>query len=175
MGSVSAIGIFGILSKSGLFRSRHASLASWRFWLMVGSLLLMIVEPSPAQGGAHAWSCLLYASNSVGPSELPVRLVTYGPRLRRSFGFSNYHLLAQHEIAVGDGAEMPLLSERGIHVTITSLSRASDGRYVVGLLFVEGERRIMETEARVGRESPLFIRGPEWRDGQVIIVVAIGT
>jgi len=149
-------------------------LRGWGFWSILAFVLLTIVVRAPAQGAAHAWSCLLYASNASGSSELPVRLEGYAPRLKRSFGFSNYHLLAQHEIAVDNEAETPLLSEGDIHIFIKNLLLAPDGRYVVGLLFVEGAKQIIETEARVGCESPLFIRGPEWREGQIIIVVAIG-
>lgn len=115
----------------------------------------------------------MYASNAATPAKLPERLAAYGPRLKRSFGFSNYRLMAQYEIAVDEAAETPLLSAGDLHICITSLLPAPGGRYVVGLLFVEGSQQIMETQARVGRGSPLFIRGPEWREGQVIIVVAI--
>jgi hypothetical protein len=41
------------------------------------------------------------------------------------------------------------------------------------LLFVEGTKQVMETQAQVGQRSPLFIRGPDWRDGQIIIVVMV--
>ena len=144
-----------------------------RIWSIVAFFFLAVVVCAPAQGASHAWCCLLYASNAAAPAELPERLAPYSPRLKGSFGFSNYRLMAQHEIAVGEAAKTPLLSAGDIHIFITSLLPAPDGRYVVGLLFVEGSQQIMETQARVGRGSPLFIRGPEWREGQVIIVVAI--
>jgi hypothetical protein len=144
-----------------------------RFWSIAGLILSAIVICAPAQGAAHAWSCLLYASNAESPDELPERLAVFGPRLKRSFGFSNYRLLAQHEIAVPEAAETPLLSAGDLHIFIKSLLPAPDGRYVLGLVFVEGSQQVMETQARVGRGSPLFIRGPEWREGQIIIVVAI--
>jgi len=144
-----------------------------RFWSIAALFLLAVVVCAPAQGAAHAWSCLLYASNAATPAKLPERLAAYGPRLKRSFGFSNYRLMAQYEIAVDEAAETPLLSAGDLHISITSLLPAPGGRYLVGLLFVEGSQQIMETQARVGRGSPLFIRGPEWREGQVIIVVAI--
>jgi hypothetical protein len=32
-----------------------------------------------------------------------------------------------------------------------------------------------ENQARVGERSPLFIRGPDWREGQIIIVVMVGS
>jgi hypothetical protein len=58
-------------------------------------------------------------------------------------------------------------------VLLTSLSHAPDGRFLLELLFVEGTKQVMETQAKVGQGSPLFIRGPDWRDGQIIIVVMV--
>jgi hypothetical protein len=129
----------------------------------------------PSQNPIRAWSCLLYASDTARRSELPQRLAGYEPRLQRSFGFINYQLLAQHEIAVEGVSETPLLSAGDIHILLSSFSMAPDGGYVVRLLFVQGDKQEMETQAKVGQGSPLFIRGPEWRDGQIIIVVAISS
>ena len=66
-----------------------------------------------------------------------------------------------------------LVAEGDIQVILTSLSLAPDGRYLVGLLFAEGTTQVMETQAKVSLGSPLFIRGPDWRDGQIVIVVML--
>lgn len=70
-------------------------------------------------------------------------------------------------------AENLLVSAGALHVLLTSLSPSLDGKYLVGLLFVEGNKQVMETQAKVAQGSPLFIRGPDWRDGQIIIVVMV--
>src|SRR5271165_662921 len=82
-----------------------------RFWSIAALFLLAVVVCAPAQGAAHAWSCLLYASNAATLAKLPERLAAYGPGLKQSFGFSNYRLMAQYEIAVDEAAETPLRSE----------------------------------------------------------------
>ena len=82
-------------------------------------------------------------------------------------------MIAQREIAVETQAENLLVSAGDIQVLLTRLSRAPDGKYLVELLFAEGTKQVMETQAKVGQGSPLFIRGPDWRDGQIIIVVMV--
>jgi hypothetical protein len=150
-------------------------LRSWGLCLLAAFGIEATAHAIPSQDPVRAWSCLLYASDTARRSELPQRLAGYEPRLQRSFGFINYQLLAQHEIAVEGVSETPLLSAGDIHILLSSFSMAPDGGYVVRLLFVQGGKQEMETQAKVGQGSPLFIRGPEWRDGQIIIVVAISS
>jgi hypothetical protein len=100
-------------------------------------------------------------------------LDAYEAPLRRSLGYSNYRLIAQHEIALINQPQNLLVSAGDIQVILTNPSVAPDGRYLVGLLFVEGTKEVMETQAKVGLGSPLFIRGPDWREGQIIIVFMV--
>jgi hypothetical protein len=131
--------------------------------------------PVPADAAIHAWGCLLYASNAEKAFELPAWLAAYGAPLRRSLGYSNYRVIAQREIAVENHTDNLLVSAGDIQVVLTSASPAPDGKYLVELLFVEGSKQVMEAQAKVGQWSPLFIRGPDWRDGQIIIVIMVAT
>jgi hypothetical protein len=151
---------------------RALSLRRCRFCLLAAFGAVATAHAFPSQDPSHAWGCLLYASDTARQSELPERLAGYGPRLKRSFGFINYQLLSQRETPVEGISKTPLLSAGDIHIFLSSLSVTPDGGYVVRLLFVQREKQEMETQAKVGEGSPLFIRGPDWRDGQIIIVVA---
>jgi hypothetical protein len=130
---------------------------------------------APVQASVHAWGCLLYASNAENALELPACLAAYDAPLRRSLGYSNYRVISQREIAVENQAVNLLVSAGEIQVVLTRAALAPDGKYLVELFFVEGTKQVMETEAKVGPGSPLFIRGPNWRDGQIIIVVMVAT
>jgi hypothetical protein len=138
-------------------------------------LVLSVGFSTPAHGAIHAWGCLLYASNAEKAFELPARLATYGAPLRQSLGYSNYRVIAQREITVEDQADNLLVSAGDLQVVLTSAFPAPDGRYLVELFFAEGTKQVMETQAKVGQGSPLFIRGPDWRDGQIIIVIMVAT
>jgi hypothetical protein len=81
--------------------------------------------------------------------------------------------MAQRQTALQAQKEAGLVFSDDLKIVLTSLTGVSDGKYLIKLLFVEGEQPIIETQARVSRDSPLFIRGPNWRDGQIIIVVMV--
>jgi hypothetical protein len=146
-----------------------------RFYLLAAFFILLGPFATPVIATEQVWGCLLYASNSTKAFDLPSRLSGYDARLRNGLGFSTYRVIAQRETAVEDRPKNLLVSAGDIQVRLTSLSRTSDGKYLVGILFLEGANQVMETQARVGEGSPLFIRGPDWREGQIIIVVMIGS
>ena len=136
-------------------------------------MVLGSVLANPVQASVRAWGCVLYASNSGRALELPSRLDAYEVPLRRSLGYSHYRVIAQREIVLINQPQNLLVSAGDIQVILTSLSMAPDGQYLVGLLFVEGAKDVMEAQAKVGLGSPLFIRGPDWQDGQIIIVFMV--
>ncbi|MBV9107169.1 MAG: hypothetical protein JO066_05725 [Verrucomicrobia bacterium] len=144
-----------------------------RFYQLVFCGALCLGFAAPVQASVRAWGCLLYASNADTALDLPPPLAHYDVPLRRFLGYSNYRVIAQREIAVENQAENLLVSAGALQVLLTSLSSSLDGKYLVGLLFVEGNKQVMETQAKVTQGSPLFIRGPDWRDGQIIIVVML--
>jgi hypothetical protein len=138
-------------------------------------MVLGSVLATPVQASVRAWGCLLYASNSGRALELPPRLDAYEVPLRRSLGYSNYRVIAQREVVLIDQPQNLLVSAGDIQVILTSLSMAPDGKYLVGLLFVEGTEEVMEAQAKVALGSPLFIRGPDWLEGQIIIVFMVAS
>ncbi len=144
------------------------------FYQLIVSVVLCAFA-APVQASIHAWGCLLYASNAGTGLDLPPRLANYDVPLRRSLGYANYQIIAQRESAVENQATNSLVSAGDIHVLLTTLTLGPDGKYLLGLLFTQGTKQVMETQAKVGQGSPLFIRGPDWRDGQIIIVVVIGS
>jgi len=144
-----------------------------RTYLLAAFPFLLGALAVPAHATEHIWGCLLYASNNSKAFDLPSRLSGYDVRLRNGLGFSNYRVIAEREIAADDLHENLLVSAGNMEVLQTSLSRTPDGKYLIGILFMEGTNQVMETQARVGEGSPLFIRGPDWREGQIIIVVMV--
>ena len=153
--------------------ARGISRRGCRFYQLAFLVVLFGAFAGPVHASIRAWGCLLYASNAGNVLDLPPWLAGYDAPLRRSLGYASYHVIAQGQIVVGAQTENLLVSAGDIQVLLTSLSHAPDGRFLLELLFVEGTQQVMETQAKVGQGSPLFIRGPDWRDGQIIIVVMV--
>jgi hypothetical protein len=127
----------------------------------------------PALAAENFWGCLIYASDSAQCNSLPERLRGYEARMSGAFGYSRFCLIAQQQTTVQTERETGLAFSGDLKIVLTSLAGAPDGKYLIRLLFVQSEEPVMETQARVSPNSPLFIRGPNWRDGQIIIVVMI--
>jgi hypothetical protein len=130
-------------------------------------------------GSGHAaesvWGCLLYASNDGQKTDIPVRLSRYEQRLNTAFGYSKLHLLGEGQTTVKSPDQNWLVFGGDIKIQFTSLQKNEEGQFLVGLEIFQGNKQVIETQARVGRDSPLFIRGPEWRNGKIIIVVMIAS
>jgi hypothetical protein len=126
-----------------------------------------------APAAENFWGCLIYASNAGPRNDLPDRLNGYNARMSSAFGYSHFCLVAQRQTALQAQKETGLVFSDDLKIVLTSLTGGSDGKYLIKLLFVEGAEPVMETQARVTRDSPIFIRGPNWRDGQIIIVVMV--
>jgi hypothetical protein len=137
--------------------------------------LLIFLEFSSVRAPAaeNFWGCLIYASNAGAHNDLPDQLNGYDVRMSCAFGYSRFCMIAQRQTALQAQKEAGLVFSDDLKIVLTSLTGGSDGKYLIKLLFVEGKEPVMETQARVNRDSPLFIRGPNWRDGQIIIVVMV--
>jgi hypothetical protein len=129
----------------------------------------------PALATENFWACLIYASDTAQCDNLPERLRGYEVRMSGAFGYSRFCLIAQRQTTFQTLTEAALAFSGGLKIVLTSLTGTSDGKYLIRLLFVQSEEPVMETQARVSQNSPLFIRGPNWRDGQIIIVVMVAT
>jgi hypothetical protein len=131
------------------------------------------LSATPALAAENFWGCLIYASDTAQCNYLPECLRGYQARMRNAFGYSRFCLIAQRQMTFQTQKETGLAFSGDLKVVLTSLTGASDGNYLIRLLFEESEEPVMETQARVSRNSPLFIMGPNWRDGQIIIVVMV--
>jgi len=158
----------GIVETNGVDYRRRC------WWLMVVVIaVLYCFAMLSAQSAEVFWGCMIYASNAGQCNSLPQRLSGYDARMSSAFGYSRFCLVAQRQTPIEAQKEVDLVFSDNLKIILTSLAGASDGKYLIRLLFVQGEQPVMETQARVSRDSPLFIRGPNWRDGQIIIVVMV--
>jgi hypothetical protein len=159
-----------ILGANGLGSRRYGL---WVIFLFVA--ILSGFPALPAHGADTLWGCLIYASDAGQCNSLPQRLSSYDARMSSAFGYSRFCLMAQRQTPLQAQKEAGLVFSGDLKIILTSLTGVSDGKYLIRLLFVQGEEPVMETQARLSRDSPLFIRGPNWRDGQIIIVVMVAT
>jgi hypothetical protein len=147
----------------------------WRgcqIFCLAASLLFGIAVRAQAEQ-PEVWGCLLYASNDKAPGELPALLSRYYQRLHENLGYSTFRVVAQGETALKPGQETWLKVGTDIKVLLYSVSRTDHGEYTMTLQVFDGGKPLVETQARVNPGSPLFIRGPAWHAGQLVLAVMV--
>ncbi len=116
---------------------------------------------------------LLYASNDRGGASLPAVLARFDRRLPQALGYSHLRVLADGRITVTAEGQRFLIFTADLKILLTDLRHQKGDDYLVGLQLFQADQPVLETQVKVSRGSPLFIRGPGWRDGQVIVAVMV--
>jgi hypothetical protein len=154
-------------SISGQCRLRRLSLVAAGFAVAFAML-------APAHASDKLWACLLFASNEKMSRDVPAWLKNYNERLDKVVGYSGLRSLGQNEVTL-QGEKPAVVNLPGhMRIVLSDFDREGNGRFLVKIKFYRGDRALIETQARISRGSPLFFRGPLWRNGRLIVAVVIG-
>ncbi len=120
------------------------------------------------------WSAVVLASNpakGTAPKAPPAELAPFAARLNKVFGYQQFEILGSATKAMDDQKERWLVPSQNFWVG--ALARREGAGYLLNLEFYHDKRRIVETEAKLGLDSPLFVRGPMHERGQLIVVFEV--
>jgi len=90
--------------------------------------------------------------------------------------FKHYRLLGQDTQALLRSYESwarPLKPSDEVLVRFEAKGRATKKSVVLDLELWLGRKKVVKTDARLEGDRPLFVLGPEWRAGRLIIAVAL--
>jgi hypothetical protein len=144
------------------------------FSLLVGGVVFGASQ-LPAVGADSVWGCLLFASSEQAPSQIPARLDPYSERLEGILGSKSVRELGEGSVVGEPGKPINLPLKGGFRMELTSLEHVSSQPYVLNLVLYRGEHQFLETQAKLSRGTPLFIRGPAWRDGHLVLVLIVNS
>ena len=122
------------------------------------------------------WTAVIIASNVEKPKESPVALRPVAERLKRVVGYSQLEILGSSTEEIDDCVEKWLLPTKQFSLKVKarrSNSSAARGGYLINLQLFQENRQLVETEAMLAPDSPLFIRGPLHARGQILIVLQV--
>jgi len=125
-----------------------------------------------AQAGDSVWSALVLATNEKPPAAVPTRLENFAPTIAKVFGYNSVYLLGHKRQDIDDGTESWLVPSREFFFQVQCLRRG-ETFYEVRLNLFQEKTKLFTTEARLARNAPLYIRGPQWGDGQLILLLEI--
>ena len=138
-------------------------------------LAALLLCATNAFGGEEIWSAMVLASHpepGKDPAPPPAELAAYAGRLSKLVGFEQFEILGSASKAIGRSEQ-----ERWLVPSPTFLlgaqARPEGKGYRINLEVYQEKRRLLQTEARLNVQSPLFIGGPKHARGQLILVFEI--
>jgi hypothetical protein len=138
-------------------------------------LAVFFLCATTAFGGEEIWSAMVLASHPAQgekPTPPPPELAAYADRLARIFKFEQFEILGSASKAIGRSEQ-----ERWLVPSPTFLlgaqARQEGTGYRINLELYQEKRRLLQTEARLNVQSPLFIGGPMHARGRLIVVFEI--
>lgn len=153
--------------------------------LLLGAGLLFVMAGLTQAGEApvveSVWGCLLYASNDRAAEkvqtqpQMPTQIREYDERLEKLLGYASIQTLGQGETVVEPNRPTSIVFHGNIRVELTGLTRQPGEHFLVVLRLFQKDHQLIETQANVTRGSPLFIRGPLWRSGQLVVAVMVAS
>ena len=167
-------------SSSG-FVIRHWSfvIVALAFWL-AGSALAQTPPPISADKAAKdgsVWGALVFASNATQDPKDAAKIVEDFPdlakRLGKVFPFTSFEVLGQHTQVVFREYESWVVPSRDVFLKLDSKGVAPGGGLNLHLQFWQGQQVLVKTDTLLQPDSPLFIGGPKWRDGRLILVLLL--
>jgi hypothetical protein len=122
------------------------------------------------------WSAVVLASNPAKAEPAPPQLRPFAAKLKRIFGYSQFEIIGDASQKIDEQTENWLVPSQTFWLgvkTRRATSREAQGGYLVNLQLFQDKRPLLETEAKLAPGSPLFIRGPQYGEGQIIIVLQV--
>ena len=137
-------------------------------------VLAALFTAASAVADDQVWSAVVLASNpakGARPKPVPGELAPFAPKLAKLFGYEQFEILGSAVKSLDGHTERWLVPTQNFWVGANALRE--NGSFRLHLEFFHDKRRLIETEARLGRGSPLFIRGPQHARGQLLVVFEI--
>ncbi len=131
---------------------------------------------TPAPAANKIWSALVVATNSANPKPAPLELREFEKRMNRVFGYNQFELVGSNTQEIGEQGENWLVPSKSFWLGLKArraLSKEAQGGYLLSLQLFQDKRPLVDSEVKLAPGSPLFIRGPQYGKGQLIIVLQV--
>ena len=129
----------------------------------------------PATSG-KVWGALIYATNGKATKlsdSVPADLNDLPKRLGKVFHYTKFEILGEHTQDIFRQYESWVVPSRELFLKLDSKGPAPSGGLKLNLQFWRLEEVLVKTDTILRPQSPLFIGGPKWRDGQLIFVLLL--
>lgn len=117
------------------------------------------------------WSALVLGTNEEHPKAACPELEKYWDKLKNVFGYNQFELLGQHMVnGLGDHWLIP---RKDFLLHVNSQKAEKPGFFNMKLDLYQEKKLLAQMEARVSGQNLLFIRGPDYGNGRIIIILMV--
>lgn len=129
-------------------------------------------DPDAKQDG-QIWGALFFGTDGEVEEATEGKAKAITDRLRKAFDEAHFQLLGEHTQAIFSEYESWVVPSKDIFLKIDSKGPAKDGKGINLHLQVWREKNVLVKTDVVLRKDPIFIRGPKWGDGYLILAIEL--
>jgi hypothetical protein len=144
-----------------------------RSLLLLGLWLALILgDAVSARAAQTVWSGLVIANNVAQPDPIPVELRGMEGALRKWFGYNQYKVIGQARKSLVTGSEDWMAQSKYFSLLVDSKS-GNEAGYLLNLKLFQEKNLLLETDAKLSKDGPLMIKGPQVGDGQLLLLLVV--
>ena len=135
------------------------------------TLALLAMGFLSASAGEKVWVGLYLAENSPPPAGAVVAPAKMHDRLFTVFGFNHYELIKSQSIELADEWEQWAVPRKDFFIRLEPLHREPGEPKVIDYEIYKDGFIVAKGTYEPHEETPLFINGPDFRRGRLILVL----
>jgi len=135
-------------------------------------LALILGNAVSASAAQTVWSGLVIANNVPQPDPIPAELRGMEGALKKWFGYNQYKVIGQSRKSLVTGSEDWMAHSKYFSLLVDSKS-GNEAGYLLNLKLFQEKSLLLETEAKVSKDGPLMIKGPQVGDGQLLLLLVV--
>src|SRR4051794_19766727 len=144
-----------------------------RCFLLLSLGLGLVFGGVAAQGSETVWSGLVIATNAPKPEPVPPDLMYLEETLKDWFGYNQYKVIGQSRKVLVTGSEDWLAQSKYFSLHIDSKEGNDKTGYRVKLKLFQQSALLLEWEAKLSKERPIIVKGPQVGDGQLLLLLVV--
>ena len=144
-----------------------------RLVLLLGISLALIVSIPAAKASQTVWSGLVIANNAAKPEPPSPELTYLEETLKDWFGYNQYQVIGQSRKVLVTGSEDWLAQSKYFSLHIDSKEGNDKTGYRVNLKLFQESNLLLEWEAKLSKDRPIIVKGPQVGDGQLILLLVV--
>jgi len=143
-----------------------------RHRLAAAVLLFTVAPPGAHAAGDRIWGALVLATIENSATPVPESLKELAPPIKKIFGYNSLYVLGEKKRDLFLGSERWLVPTKEFFFKVRCLSQELTS-YLLRIELYREKNLLVTTEAKLAKDAPLYIRGPQWGRGLLIFVLEV--